>query len=124
MIEYNQFILINMTNKFDYLADDPVVSSLVGIFLCLYILCLIGCLILIRIYLKNLHQLIKWHLVSSFIQQIAHHIVLFGIFLVMVIYRKQNWLTCTLMFRILGGSVTLGAATNTMLSILRYHLYK
>ena len=122
MVEFNYFLLINMTNRLDYLVDNPVVSSLVGFFLCLYTLSLIGCLILMRIYLKNLHHLIKLHLVSSIIQQIVHHIVLFGIFLVMVIYRKQNWLTCTLMFRIMGGSVTLGAATITILSIVRYHL--
>ena len=121
MAEFDQFLLINMTNRLNYLADYPVLSGLIGIFLCLCTVSLIGCLILIKTYLNNLHQLIKLHLVSSIIQQIVYQLVLFGIFVAMVIYRKQNWLTCTLTFRFMGGSLLLGMASTAILSIVRYY---
>ena len=121
MTEIGQFGLINMTTKPDYLADDPILASIVGIFLCLATLCLMGCLIVINMFLKNLHLLVKIHLVASLVQQIVHQFILFGAFVAMVAFRKQNWATCTLTFNVLGGSIMLGLAFTTILSVVRYY---
>ena len=123
MTEIHQFWLINMTTKPDYLADHPTLAMFVGLFLCLATLSMIGCLIIINIYLKNLHLLVKIHLVASFVQLIVHQSILFGSYIAMVAYRKQNWLTCTLTFNILGGSCMLGLAFTTVLSVIRYYDY-
>ena len=110
-----------MTNRPDYLADHAMLASLIGIFLCLSTLSLIGCLIMIKMYLTNLHFLIKVHIVSSIVQQIVYQFILFGTFVAMVTYRKQNWLTCSLTFNVLGGSLMLGLASTTILSVVRYY---
>ena len=124
MTEMHQFWLINMTTKPDYLADHPILAMFVGLFLCLATLSMIGCLIIIYIYLKNLHLLVKIHLVASFVQLIIHQSILFGTYIAMVAYKKQNWLTCTLTFNILGGSCMLGLAFTTVLSAIRYYDYQ
>ena len=121
MTEIHQFWLINMTTKPDYLADHPILAMFVGLFLCLATLSMIGCLIVINIYLKNLHLLVKIHLVASFVQLIIHQFILIGTYIAMVAYRKQNWLTCTLTFNILGGSCMLGLSFTTVLSVIRYY---
>ena len=115
------FLLINMTNKLDYLGDNLILASLLGISLCFSTLSLMGCLILIKIYLQNLHQLIKLHAISSLVQQIVCHFVLFGAFVEIVVYRNQNWFTCALTFRVLDVSVVMGLASTTTLSIVRYY---
>ena len=112
---------INITTKPDYLADHPILASFVGTFLCLATLSLIGCLIIINMYLKNLHLLVKIHLVASIVQQIVHQFILFGAFIAMVAFWKQNWTTCTLTFNVLGGSMMLGMAFTTILSVVRYY---
>ena len=114
------FLLIKMAKKLDYLGDNHILASLLGIFLCFSTISLMGCLVLIKIYLQNLHQLIKLHAISSLVQQIVCHFVLFGSFVEIVVYKNQNWFTCALTFRVLDVTVVMGLASTTTLSIVRY----
>ena len=105
--------------KIDYLADHTVLASIIGILLCCNIISFIGCLISIKIFLKKLHQLVKRLVIFMVIQQLLDVLILIIVYLTLVTFKIQNWLTCSLFFNTLNASEMLRNVHFSEISIIR-----
>ena len=104
----------NTTNQ-TFLFEDNISLTFNLLSTCIGILFSVLSMLVLQLYLKKLHMIIKGLFLSMFIQQFMFYSLILGGLIAMGFFQYQNWLTCSF---VVQGTIMIGMVQRSSVALV------